>query len=198
MTTFQQLPENIIRNTRGHFVIGRRRCGKSMMCLDLIKQFNDISSKFLVRLEPFDNYDRELARYGVQIITHSPELFIRQLMLKQRRKIHSGIDSRALIVLDECVSFYLKHDNVLYDFIQNYCLYNITLIAIQQDMMPFQLLDSFDTFYIFHNPTYIEKMYKYFNKSLNITYDKFKTMHDEITQDYQVMVLSTTKTSVIQ
>ena len=177
-------------------IIGKRGTGKSYLCRDILNHMIDIPYGIVISTtEPITFFYSENFPNFIIHTDFDPSivenLIKRQKEIKEHKKFEN-IDTRALIVLDDCLSTKDLNNKCIQELIfYGKCL-NITFILITQlasEIRP-ALQTSFNYVFLLHddNTTNQELMFKQYGCNFN-SFSEFKNVYDKITQDFGCLVL---------
>lgn len=189
-------------------LVAKRRSGKSWVCRDILRHFNDIPVGMIIAKsekkadEPFyseffpDSFI--FYEYNEKILKN---LFYRQeqMIEKAKEKKEKGIiiDPRAVFLMDDCLSdkgTWAK-DPLIYELMYNGRHYKILFMLTMQSPLGIgpELRSNFDYFFLLATDieNHMKKLYEnYAGMFRNV--GEFRTVFKQLTVDHQSMVIANT------
>jgi hypothetical protein len=189
-------------------LVAKRRSGKSWVCRDILRHFNDIPVGMIIAKsekkadEPFyseffpDSFI--FYEYNEKILKN---LFYRQeqMIEKSKEKKEKGIiiDPRAIFLMDDCLSdkgTWAK-DPLIYELMFNGRHYKILFMLTMQSPLGIspELRSNFDYFFLLATDieNHMKKLYEnYAGMFRNV--GEFRTVFKQLTVDHQSMVIANT------
>lgn len=189
-------------------LVAKRRSGKSWVCRDILRHFNDIPVGMIIAKsekkadEPFyseffpDSFI--FYEYNEKILKN---LFYRQeqMIEKSKEKKEKGIivDPRAIFLMDDCLSdkgTWAK-DPLIYELMFNGRHYKILFMLTMQSPLGIspELRSNFDYFFLLATDieNHMKKLYEnYAGMFRNV--GEFRTVFKQLTVDHQAMVIANT------
>ncbi len=180
-------------------VTGKRNCGKSHVCKDLLKKMKETHKEIIIstnRLFYKESLQNSIiyTEYNSKILE---ELFNSQNIMKKNDKI---LNNNVMLVIDDCrdidgVDRLLTNEPAIRELILNGRHYKIPhMITIQTPLgIKPELRANFNYIFLFaeDNITNLKRIYENFATFFN-TFEDFYTVFKYLTTDYGIMVINNT------
>jgi hypothetical protein len=176
-------------------IIGNRESGKSYVCRDILNHMIDIPYGIVISTD--EMRDLFYSKNFPNLITHSKfdpsiveKLIKRQKEIKENEKF-KNIDTRALIVIDDCLTDEDLNNKFIRELAYNGKQLNITFILVTQllKIRP-DLRTNFDYVFLLKDDNIAnqELMFKHYGHKFS-TFSKFKNIYDKIIENFGCLVL---------
>lgn len=179
-------------------LIGKRGSGKSTLIKDLIYNMN-YKLENIYAISVGEEYDKFYGNFLNKQNIHCKydDSIISDLMEQQEERLTNSKETAEsiLLILDDCLHKKIMQNTSFKDLIYNGRNYKIGIIMTMQYplMMTVDIKCNID--YIFattsSHDSDIKKIYDYWNRTIPL-FDTFKTIYDNVTQNYNNMVINYT------
>lgn len=192
MTQIKELNlDNVVSNPK-ILIIGKRQCGKSLLCNTLMNHFDNSNKKIVVygiNYFDFENYTNPECQ--LIILEHNT---FEKILLEHLLKRNESPTYNTVLCLDDCIhNNRLFEDHALVEMLYNGRHLGITIIITSQSasFVSSKFVSEFDYIFAFHddNSCEKEKLYiRYFNKLK--PFALFNSVFDDVTKnDYTALVV---------